>query len=56
MKEFEISFDVQGSVKQVVTIRDPRMTASKLENLLQTGKACTTIQEGGLVIVTNPPS
>lgn len=53
VKEFEISFSVQGYVTQTVEIVDPKMTPAKLQKLLNDGKACTTIQENGTVDITS---
>jgi hypothetical protein len=52
VKEFEIFFSVQGYVTQTVEIVDPKMTPAKLQTMLNNGKACTTIQEGGTVDIT----
>lgn len=49
MPNFRICFSVQGDVTQQVEVSDPKMTRSKLQKLLTTGKVATTIQEGGTI-------
>jgi hypothetical protein len=51
-REFEITFSVSGYVTQNVLITDPKITAHQLQSMLETGRAMTTMQEGGVVIVT----
>jgi hypothetical protein len=46
----KISFLVSGSVSQTVIITDPKITPAKLQKLLESGKAATTIQEDGVVV------
>ena len=48
-KTVKITFDVQGSVTQEVQITDPKITPAKLQKMLNTGVAATTIQENGSV-------
>lgn len=42
-KTVKITFDVQGSVTQEVEITDPKVTPAKLQKMLNTGVAATTI-------------
>jgi hypothetical protein len=47
--EFELSFSVQGYVKQIIEIVDPKYTPKKILKGLQQGTIYTTIQEDGNV-------
>jgi len=49
MPNFKICFCVSGDVTQQVEVTDPKMTKSKLQKLLASGKVATTIQEGGKI-------
>jgi hypothetical protein len=49
-KSFKVTFSVQGWVEQTIEVSDPKMTAEKLEKLLNEGKLVTTIQENGGLI------
>ena len=49
MKEIKIVFNAQGWVKQTIEITDPTVTPEALVEMLNEGKAVTTIQEDGLV-------
>ncbi len=49
-KEFSITFEVQGYVKQFVTMIDQRITLEQLQVGLRCGKYATTIQENGYII------
>ena len=52
-REFEITFNIQGSAGQTVRVHDRNMTPQKLQDLLDAGKAQTTIAEGGRVEYTH---
>jgi hypothetical protein len=48
-KTVKITFGVEGTVTQEVTITDPKITPAKLRKMLLTGVAATTMQENGTV-------
>ena len=50
-REFKIKFEAQGYAEQTVVIFNPDMTPEKLQRMLNSGVAATTIQEGGTVDV-----
>jgi hypothetical protein len=50
--EFEVSFTVMGDATQTVTVDDLSITEEQLQKLLSSGKAVTTVQEGGTVDMT----
>jgi len=50
-KIFKVEFDVSGTCEQEIEITDPKMTAAKLEKLLNEGKVVTTMQEDGQVLL-----
>jgi hypothetical protein len=47
--EFDLSFSVQGHVKQTIEIVSPKYTPKKILKGLNDGTIITTIQEGGSV-------
>jgi hypothetical protein len=49
MPNMKIKFSVSGVVEQEVKMIDPLISRSALQQLLNTGKVVTTIQEGGTV-------
>lgn len=53
MQEAQISFSVQGYVRQSVSITDKSITPEKLQEMLNNGSACTTVQDNGEIIITS---
>ncbi len=50
-KTCEIVFSVSGWVEQTIEILDEKYTAAKIVKGLESGSICTSIQEGGEVIL-----
>ena len=49
MKTVDITFCVQGYIKQTVELTNDNYTPEQVQDLLDKGEALTTIQEGGNV-------
>jgi hypothetical protein len=47
MKNVDITFNVQGHITQKVELTNPDYTPEQVQELLNEGKALTTIQKGG---------
>lgn len=48
----QITFTATGTVRQSVKMIDKTITAERLQEMLRSGTALTTIQEGGSVDIT----
>ena len=46
-----IGFNVQGYIEQTLEILDPKLSGEDIVKLLREGKAATTIQEDGEVVL-----
>jgi hypothetical protein len=52
MKRAKVTFSVSGTITETIRITDPSITISKLQKMLKSGEAVTTIQEWGSVDIT----